>query len=114
MRSVAESVATRAVRVLPLDVNLELGPDETVIEAAWRSGYYWPTVCGGRAECTACHLYVEEGADRLVAPEAVERQMLGPLVAKLKPSVPVRLACRLRVVGPVTVRKKSVRKRITE
>lgn len=104
----------RTVHVLPVDVDWQLGPEETVIEAAWRSGYYWPTVCGGRAECTACHLFIEQGAEHVIAPGPAELKMLGPLLAKLKPVVPVRLACRMRITGPVTVRKNAVRRRITE
>ena len=114
MAAASDVVATRTVHVLPIDIDLALGADETVIEAAWRSGYYWPTVCGGRAECTACHLFVEAGAEHLLPPESAEQTVLAALLAKLKPDVPVRLACRLRVSGPVTVRKKSVRRRITE
>ena len=47
------------VRVEPIGVTFRLAEGETLIQAAWRQGYDWPTVCGGRAECTACHVLIE-------------------------------------------------------
>jgi ferredoxin len=46
----------------PLGVTLEVAEHETLIVADRRSGYYWPTVCGGRAECRAGWVTVESGA----------------------------------------------------
>src|SRR3954468_4662086 len=59
------------VRVQPLDIDIEVEPGETLIEAAWREGYDWPTVCYGQAECTACHVVVVDGAENVsdVAPD---------------------------------------------
>lgn len=103
----------RIVRVDPVGVTFCLSEDETLIQAAWRDGYYWPTVCGGRAECTVCHVQVEAGERNTVAPDEYEKALLRPLVERTKPAGPVRLACRLRVTGPVTVCKRAVRKKLT-
>jgi ferredoxin, 2Fe-2S len=92
---------SRRVHVDPIDVTFELGPDETLIAAAWREGYYWPTVCGGRGECTACHVVVED-------------EVLEPVITKRDPRLTIRLACQLKVRGPVRVHKKAVRRRIMQ
>jgi ferredoxin, 2Fe-2S len=109
----AQADAEPVVRVEPIGVTLRLGVGETLIQAAWREGYYWPTVCGGRAECTACHVLVETGSGNTAAAGEEETAILRPVVERLNPAVPVRLACRLRVRGPVTVYKRAVRRKLT-
>ncbi len=102
---------TTVVRVQPLDVDIEVRPGETLIEAAWREGYEWPTVCYGQAECTACHVVVVEGVDNLSdvgrdeekALELVRSSGLRNLDAR-------RLACRLQFHGPAIVEKRGVRR----
>ena len=86
---------------------------EALIQAAWREGYYWPTVCGGRAECTACHVLIEAGEGNAVTADEYETAMIAPVAECMGPAAPVRLACRLRVSGPVTVYKRAVRKKLT-
>jgi ferredoxin len=102
------------VHVEPIGVTFDLGGDETLIAAAWRAGYYWPTVCGGRAECTACHVVIDGGAANAVPPDPVEILVLAPVAARRGPEVTIRLACRLKVRGLVRVSKKAVRRRITQ
>jgi ferredoxin, 2Fe-2S len=101
------------VRVEPIGVTFRLAEGETLIQAAWREGYYWPTVCGGRAECTACHVLIEAGERNAVVADDYETATIAPVVERVKPAAPVRLACRLRVNGPVTVYKRAVRKKLT-
>ena len=113
MDGTSPTAADRWVHVGPIDVTFKLGPDETLIAAAWREGYYWPTVCGGRGECTACHVIIEDGAANAVPPERIEDLVLAPVIARRDPRLTIRLACQLKVRGPVRVRKKAVRRRIT-
>jgi hypothetical protein len=40
--------------------------------------------------------------------------VLAPVVARRDPRVTIRLACRLKVRGPMRVRKKAVRRRIMQ
>ena len=105
--------AGHVVRVEPIGVTFRLADGETLIQAAWREGYYWPTVCGGRAECTACHVLMEAGEGNAVTPDEWETAMIASVVERTNPAAPVRLACRLRVSGPVTVYKRAVRKKLT-
>jgi 2Fe-2S ferredoxin len=98
-----------AVRIEPLDIVLHCSPDETLIQCAWRSGYYWPTICGGRAECGACRCELVEGER--------QAQPMGPLESLFVRNHPelfqsgqtARLACCMTVDGPMTVFKKGVR-----
>lgn len=51
--------------------------------------------CGGACSCATCHVYVDEAwADRLVAPEAMEEDMLD-FAADVRPTS--RLSCQIRM-----------------
>lgn len=54
-----------------MGVDIAVRPGETLIEAAWRAGYYWPTVCFGQADCLSCRVLVVGRAENLadVGPE---------------------------------------------
>ncbi|OHV62802.1 ferredoxin [Pseudofrankia sp. BMG5.36] len=99
------------VHVDPVDAELELEPDETIIEAAWRLGYHWPTTCHGQATCTVCHVEVLSGAEHLVPPDDEERDALETRLpgAQRRDLTRIRLACRARATGDAVVRKKGVR-----
>jgi ferredoxin, 2Fe-2S len=98
------------VHVEPIGVDLALEPGETIIEAAWRLGYYWPTVCYGQARCTQCAVEVLGGEENLTPVEGDEgdalRQRLS--AAGRRDLGRIRLACRARATGRVTVRKDGV------
>ncbi|CAI7976581.1 Ferredoxin [Frankia sp. Hr75.2] len=101
------------VRIDPVGADLELEPGETIIEAAWRLGYHWPTVCHGQATCTVCHLEVLGGIEHLTPPDddeqdALEHRLPG---AHRRDLTRLRLACRAQATGDVTVRKNGVRRR---
>jgi 2Fe-2S ferredoxin len=98
------------VRVEPLGVDIEVQAGETLIDAAWREGYWWPTVCFGQAECTACHVVVRSGDANLSEIGTEEARALQLLRTSASNLADVRLACRLEVCGPVTVEKRGVRK----
>jgi len=101
------------VRVEPAGIELEVAPGETVMAAAVRSGYWWPTVCGGLAECGTCVMAVITApAAGLPAPGAVEAGRLATVPERrLSPDEEWRLACQLRVEAPgLVVRKRGVRR----
>jgi 2Fe-2S ferredoxin len=94
------------VRVEPDTILIAMAPGETLIEAAWRLGYAWPTTCYGQAECTACHVEIISGAEHASAvgdDEAAALAVLGK-VGRSR-----RLACRLQFSGDAVVRKRGVR-----
>lgn len=96
------------VTVAPSGVVLEVGEHETVFAAARRNGYWWPTVCGGLGTCRTCLLAVSDGAQNCAPAGELEREGLATLGRA--PDGQTRLACQLRVNGPVTVVKRGVRR----
>jgi ferredoxin len=105
---------TTRVRVEPSGIELAVADGETVMAAADRAGYRWPTVCGGLAECGTCTLEVVAGGEALPAPEPLEAARLAVIPdARLWPERTWRLACQLRLPGgggepELVVRKKGV------
>jgi ferredoxin len=75
--------------------------------AALRHGYFWPSVCQGDGDCGACFVVVENGAEHLSPVGPVEQRTIagGPRAGRTA----VRLACQVRLFGPVRVRKSGVR-----
>jgi ferredoxin, 2Fe-2S len=101
----------RLVTVIPSGDVIQVEPEETLIQAAWRANYYWPTVCGGRGECTACATVVEQGGENARPMEYQESVMIQQMRISDQNSGAVRLACQLMVNGPMQVRKAGVRRR---
>jgi 2Fe-2S ferredoxin len=97
-----------AVTVLPVGVSVDVADGEPVMVAAQRQGLWWPTVCGGDAECGTCWLVVEEGSEHCSEMSDAERARLSLGMKANEPRA--RLACQLRVSGPVTVHRRSVRR----
>ena len=101
------------VHVEPAGIDIEVAEGESVMAAAERQGYRWPTVCHGQAICTTCYFEVIEGGAHVAPPQPLERNALAqsPLIqgTVAQGAVAVRLACQARVTGPVTVRKRGVR-----
>jgi ferredoxin len=96
------------VKVLPVDATLSVRLGESVMAAARRQGWRWPTVCNGDGECGICYMSVEEGADLLVPLSQAERSILGLGMAANDPSA--RLACQaVPTSGPLVVRRKGAR-----
>lgn len=96
-----------AVRILPLDVTFEVTAGEAVMAAGRRAGLWWPTVCHGQCECGTCWVVVEEGWEHCSPMGTAERSRLDLGMKATEPRV--RLGCQLRVAGPVTLTRRSVR-----
>jgi 2Fe-2S ferredoxin len=100
---------TVTVRVEPSGIVLDVVDGETVMAAARRAGYRWPTICGGLADCGACALEVVEGATTLPAPTTIEGTRLNVLVERRRhPDRTFRLACQLVPSADLVVRKTGV------
>ena len=94
------------VRVEPDGHAIAVAEGESLIEAAWRQGYTWPTTCYAQARCTACRVEILSGAEHagpMGDEETDALALLGPRARGL------RLACRLRVTGDMIVIKHGVR-----
>jgi chlorosome envelope protein X len=95
------------VRVEPLGIDVVTADGETLMAAAERLGYRWPTLCEGRGECGVCYVLVEEGSEALAPVSAAERAVLDNGIRVYDSRL--RLACRLRVPERARVLKKGVR-----
>lgn len=80
----------------PAGVTSWVAPGATVLDAARLAGIVIAAPCGGRGVCGSCGIRVTSG--ELDAPDDVETLCAG------RGGSGVRLACRARVSGPVTIR----------
>ena len=48
------------------DISTEIGPDETVLQAAWRVGVEIPTKCGGQGYCAWCTQTIRSGINHVI------------------------------------------------
>ncbi len=98
------------ITIQPLNRIIEAGDGDTIMEAAWAHGLYWPTTCGGEGICTSCACTIEEGADNLDERGRSERKTLSAeLGERVLRDGRLRLACQARVRGDVVVSKPGVR-----
>jgi ferredoxin, 2Fe-2S len=94
------------VVVEPWGVTIDVGPSETMFDAALRQGWQWPTNCFGQCRCTVCHVCVLEGADMMDEPSEDELAVLASLRRTLyarQPHTVLRLACQIRLHGDARV-----------
>ncbi len=97
------------LRVEPSGIALDVDEGETVMAAATRAGYRWPTVCGGQADCGVCALEVVDAPAPLPEPAIDESERLATLPERrMYPDRTYRLACRLVPVDGLVVRKRGV------
>jgi 2Fe-2S ferredoxin len=100
------------VRVEPLGVDLAVREGETLMHAAQRLGYRWPTMCHGQAACTVCHIVLDGGDDAFEPPRPLERSGLALFTGQtFYDGKVLRLACQARPVTDTTVTKRGVRPR---
>ena len=98
------------VVVLPSEIEIEVDDGETLMAAAVRQGYRWPTVCGGQGTCRTCFVRVEAGAEHCSPISPFEKEGIDAL---REPADGVtRLACQVGIAGDgVRVFKRGVRPR---
>jgi ferredoxin len=99
------------VTVQASNLSFDALPGETVYAAAERNGYAWPTICGGKADCTRCFMEVLEGGENLGPMGRAELAALQERRWRGEERPWERLACCATVHGAVTVRRRSVRRR---
>jgi 2Fe-2S ferredoxin len=97
------------VRVEPANVAIAVSSGESLMAAAERQGYHWPTICHGQAVCTACCIVLEGNAEAFVSPTPLEVQGLQLLAGRsFYEGKVVRLACQAHPVTDTTVTKRGV------
>jgi 2Fe-2S ferredoxin len=80
-----------------------------VIEAAWRNGYSWPSICNGQGMCKTCVFMVVQGGESLSSIKTWEQEGLDSIARGRAQQGEWRLACQARVDGDVYVRKIGVK-----
>lgn len=96
------------ITVQPSGYTIEARDGETIMGAAVRLGYFWPTTCGGKGECTTCACTVLDGSGHLDSMGRAESYSLVEGRGRAVLATPTRLACQARLHGDVEVRKPGV------
>lgn len=111
MRRSEPAAPVATARIDPAGIDIEIRPGETLIQAAWRAGYYWPTLCFAMGTCTACQCEIVEGQHLLSPRTESETSLLNDLNKRVRRGNPrrVRLACQVTVSGDIRVRKPGVK-----
>jgi len=100
----------KVVNVLPDGFVLSVAPGDSVMAAANRAGYYWPTACSANAICTRCVMTVDpDDTDSFGPMGDREREALTNVRWAAGERAGERLACQAQVVDCATVTKKYVR-----
>ena len=89
------------VTSLPDNVDIEVTPGETLLEAALRSGIPWAHACGGRARCSTCRVWILDDIE-ICPPRTADEATIAD---RLRLTNEVRLACQLRPNGQLRVRR---------
>lgn len=98
------------IQVEPSGVSFEVEAGETIMAAAIRNGFTWPTICGGRGTCKTCVFLTLAGGANLLAAEPWEVEGLETIAETLpNGGEGWRLACQAKATGDVTLRKVGVR-----
>jgi 2Fe-2S ferredoxin len=77
--------------ILPAGITTEAAPGTTLFAAIKAAGVAIMSKCGGKGECSACHLYVQEGRKSLSKIQKAENEKLDAMVGVSSKS---RLACQ--------------------
>jgi len=99
--------AKHSVEVLPVGLTILVPDGETIMSVALANGWRWPNVCGGEAACGVCVLEVQQGMENASPIGRDEAVRLAFIRKADKPGA--RLACQLRVSGPMRVLKRGAR-----
>lgn len=89
------------IRSVTDDMTLEASPEDTILEVTLRAQIPHTHVCGGRARCSTCRVYVQEGLENLQPRNEQEHA----LAESLGFPSDVRLACQTHTSGDITIRR---------
>jgi len=98
------------VKFVPLDVEFEIEPNQTVLDLAQKNGVYIKTVCNGVPNCAECRVKIVEGEHNVLPPSAKELTLIGSghFIDRR------RLSCQLYCFGDVTIDVSEQIKKQTE
>jgi 2Fe-2S ferredoxin len=79
------------VTIMPSGKTIEAQPGASLLETILSAGEKIETKCGGKAECGACHIFVQEGRKSISKMQRLENDKLDTIVGVGSKS---RLACQ--------------------
>lgn len=87
------------VKFLPQDIELEIAPNQSVMELAHNNGIFIKSVCNGVPSCAECRVKVVEGEQNVSSPSNKELNLIGTgyFIDQR------RLSCQLRCFGDLVV-----------
>lgn len=87
------------VKFLPDNIELEIEPNQSVLDLAHKNGIYIKSVCNGVPNCAECRVQVVDGDHNVLPPLSKELALIG--TAHFIDQR--RLSCQLRCFGDITV-----------
>jgi 2Fe-2S ferredoxin len=97
------------VTFLPVNVTVELKPDESVFAAARRIDVGIATACAGKGTCGLCRVKIAGGEEHLVPVSAIEKRHLGNTYFITK----LRLSCQLKPTGDIAIELPGLQVKVT-
>ena len=87
------------VKFIPQNIELEIQPDQSVMQVAHENGVKIKSICNGMPSCAECRVKLVEGESNVLPPSAKELSLIGSgyFIDQR------RLSCQLRCFGDVTV-----------
>ncbi len=86
----------KTVSLEPINKRPEIHTDERILDALLAEQVDVLMACGGKGRCATCHVFIEDGCDKLSEVENREIRTLNRLSNRGQNS---RLACQARVIG---------------
>lgn len=87
------------VKFIPQNIELEIKPNQTVLNLAHENGVHIQSVCKGVPSCAECRVQIAEGENNVFPPTKKELNLIGT-AHFLDQS---RLACQLKCFGDLTI-----------
>lgn len=87
------------VKFLPQGIELEIQPNQTVMDLAHRNGIFIKSICNGVPNCAECRVKLVEGEYNVLHPSSKELSLIGSghFIDQR------RLSCQLYCFGDITV-----------
>ena len=87
------------VKFVPQNIELEIKPNQSVLDLAHQNGIHIQSVCKGVPSCAECRINLAEGEHNVFPPSRKELNLIGTAYFVDRR----RLSCQLKCFGDITV-----------